>query len=375
MMATRLLRSLRLQIGLLALSTLGCLLTACFHAPAPIPPPKPVPPVNAFVGSAACQECHPKEFALHRASRHALTLRPMRRPDLGALAPPTGPIPKTTYLLLRDGDAYRFAQSEDRQEFLPLDLAFGSGKTGMTYVSVRNGASLVEARMTYFPHLRTWEITPGQELERDAKTGMLHQGDFPRRCLLCHAVSLPTNTLLPQPSFFGVGCESCHGPGGLHVAAMRSGRGDNLYMEKMHTWGAARINELCGNCHSSAEQVVKMDSQADMTQRFQPYGLMRSDCYLRSQDSLSCLRCHDPHTNARTDTHFYDQVCLQCHAGQTARRPAIAGKPCPVNPARQCTRCHMPRRKVFADTSIPTAMADHFIRVVIAGGRLPKTSE
>src|SRR5262245_38761081 len=59
----------------------GVLLAAagCDHKAAPPLPSKPsgtpVAATNAFVGSAACAECHPRETQAHAASRHAVTLR------------------------------------------------------------------------------------------------------------------------------------------------------------------------------------------------------------------------------------------------------------------------------------------------------------
>ena len=36
------------------------------------------------------------------------------------------------------------------------------------------------------------------------------------------------------------------------------------------------------------------------TQRFQPYGLMKSACFLKSGNRLSCSTCHNPHRDVET---------------------------------------------------------------------------
>jgi hypothetical protein len=102
-----------------------------------------------------------------------------------------------------------------------------------------------------------------------------------------------------------------------------------------------------------------------MTQRFQPYGLMKSRCFKESHDTLSCLTCHNPHADASADPATYVSACLRCHpssASASARASGSAtGKPCPVNPRAGCIRCHMPSREVAPD--LPVRMADHFITV------------
>ena len=102
-----------------------------------------------------------------------------------------------------------------------------------------------------------------------------------------------------------------------------------------------------------------------MTQRFQPYGLMQSPCFQKSGDRLSCVSCHDPHTNVSTDRRTYEKACLNCHGVPASLHPdsktSVQSKPCPVNPREKCVECHMPTRKVFANSTLPIAMADHLI--------------
>lgn len=105
----------------------------------------------------------------------------------------------------------------------------------------------------------------------------------------------------------------------------------------------------------------------DQTNRFQPFGLSQSQCYRRSQGALSCLTCHDSHTNVSTDEKSYVAVCLSCHTVNASRRPPPLRTSvihlCPVNPKGNCITCHMPSRKMIVNSKIPTLMADHFIRV------------
>lgn len=290
----------------------------------------------------------------------------MERNSLGNLAPPRGPIPRTGYTVISDGDHYAFASQRYPDREIDLNLAFGSGKTGMTYV-LAGATRMSEAQMSFFPHLRKWYVTPGHKVVPDSMLGQAYDGSFPRQCVKCHSVSLADNTLLPQTKFFGVGCEACHGPGSAHIAAARRKGSADLEMEKIEKWAPKRINDLCAKCHVPPTQPDGTVPQTDETHRFQPIGIMKSACFVKSGEALSCSTCHDPHTDVSTDKQHYEKVCLSCHSARAGVQPVsqnlTKGRSCPVNPRTDCVACHMPPRRIFKDSPVPTYLADHFIRV------------
>ncbi len=351
-------------------------MAGCGHNPTPrrLPPvafsvsagPPAAAPPPVFVGSAACAECHPKEFASQSHSRHAQTLKAMTRADLGRLAPATGLIAGSGLILARHADRFGMGLAAHLDSIQPLDYALGSGKTGMTYVSLVEGGRVAEWRMSYFPHQRKWYTTPGDaDLDPHALARVLAPEDA-RTCFRCHAVMASHETVVPARRFFGVGCESCHGAGGAHVALMRAGKYAQDPMAASENWSADRQIALCGQCHGSA-MASSHPVTTDQTNRFQPFGLAQSRCFRRSNGALSCATCHDPHADVGTDTKAYEAVCLSCHTATAAHRPqplrTAAIMLCPVNPRDGCITCHMPARKMIANNSIPTLMADHFIRV------------
>ncbi|MCX6382523.1 MAG: multiheme c-type cytochrome, partial [Armatimonadetes bacterium] len=362
---------LPLLVGVLIVLTVILCVAGCTS---PAPPKASPPPVesafvtplhNDFVGSGACVECHPNEVKTHTASRHANTLRSMSRKALAKMAPPDGTIPDTIYsIATKDGSIGLATQGQPEQGIYPMQLAFGSGKTGITFASVQGTTQLAEMRKSYFPNLRKWHFTPGQEGMKDKAMGRMYDGEFPRRCVLCHAVTVPTNTIVPEQKFMGVGCESCHGAGSAHINAIRTGNAGNLNMEPLKQATGERINEMCGQCHMTEKRVEEMNMPRDSTGRFQPYGLALSQCFKKSSGKLTCITCHNPHADVSTDTPKYEALCIQCHSA--SNKPASAAPPtkaCPVNANSGCIKCHMPPQKIFKGTELPIYMPDHYIRI------------
>jgi predicted CXXCH cytochrome family protein len=244
----------------------------------------------------------------------------------------------------------------------------------MTYISLIENDSLLETHMSYFPVYKVWDVTPGQEVRvvGDTPFGRIDPSVPARMCVGCHATALPEHGkgIRPEPRFFGVGCESCHGPGKAHVDAVNAGKLNDLHMEDLGKIAPTKLNDLCGRCHRTAKNVDLDTVEVNLTQRFQPYALLRSRCRTGSNEPLSCLYCHDPHTNASKEMKRYEAVCLTCHtspAGSANNLVPISavdkrsGKVCPVNARDGCIGCHMRQRTAFADTSVPAKMADHLI--------------
>ena len=300
--------------------------------------------------------CHEAEFQSHSGSRHAQTLRDATLADLGPLAP----APDGKSLSVEEGrlvaEAPISAGTGVRRT--PLQLALGSGKTGITFMALFDATS-AEIRRSYFPKENAWYVTPGQDDAEPGRNGRIYTAEATRQCLSCHAVALPLESLAPERRFYGVGCESCHGAGAEHISAMQAGKPSReRAMESLKTLGGKAVNALCGRCHRTAEDVAGMGATATRnTVRFQPYGLSRSRCFKASEDKLTCITCHDPHADASTDLKTYERACLTCHSAGSG------GKPCPVNPAEKCVGCHMPTRPIFTRSKIPIEMADHFIRI------------
>ncbi len=338
----------------------------------PRPVKKAVIPVSSgkFVGSQTCEPCHAALFATHAKTRHARSLLNATLKELGELAPKAGPIPGGLNLR-HDNNALKLQlpkRADGTRREVELGIAIGSGKTGQTFL-VLEGEQSAEIHQSYFPALKKWHVTPGQEDLDPKLVGVTHTPETTRRCLGCHAVTSDDQPPVPERKFFGIGCESCHGPGESHLAAMAKGPGEYSVATESHkAESGEKINALCGRCHRTAEDVATMPPIAkENTNRFQPYALTLSKCFVKSKGKLTCITCHDPHADASTDTLAYEKTCRTCHDGSVKEKPV-----CKVNPAEKCISCHMPSRDVFqGEPKLPITMADHFIKVWKPGKLLP----
>jgi hypothetical protein len=311
----------------------------------------------AYVGSNACAVCHKAEFDAESRTHHAYSMRRANRKELGRYSPPTGPIFGSAYTIeeTSSGD-FVFKSSDPGAGSATIEYALGSGIANMTFVGQFVSGGLTEFRLSFNPSLRKWFVTPGQETSEDLELGTPHPTGIARQCVHCHASALNADTNKPLDDALGVGCESCHGPGGRHIASVhRGGISGNLEILNPGKQSPHEVNMACGTCHRSIDDVSLAGLAPINTARFQPYAIEISDCYRKGGQKLSCLTCHSAHTDVSTDTKKYESVCLSCHG------PGSKSKICHVNPSEKCISCHMPQKRVLPGTKITLTMTDHLI--------------
>jgi tetratricopeptide (TPR) repeat protein len=320
-----------------------------------------------YVGFGRCGECHQKIVQAQRGSRHAQTFR--TRGDLEDLPPSSGPRPdpfNPKYfheVKHENGETVFNTRLTDGEMQAIVEFVLGSGDRAMTPVGRDRDGNWRELRMSHYHSIGDWDRTPGHALEprqTHEYLGLVQDGDTLRRCLGCHTthgrIGPGGSVKVPERGF---SCERCHGPAGNHLLAMEGHLSDPA-IGRPRLASASALNALCGQCHGAEGRGISPDDP-EMA-RFQATSLPMSRCSSVAPESMSCLTCHDPHHNAERSPGYYESKCLECHAGndRTTEDGDMPRRTCPVDPVRDCLRCHMPR----VQTSVPhTTFTDHYIRV------------
>ncbi len=339
--------------------------------------PEPAP----YVGEARCAGCHPDVARTARASRHARTFR--RGRDLADLPLPDRPVtdpdnPQVSHTLRRvDGQVQVHTRVADRILRAVVDYALGSMDRYISLVGHDEEGQTRTLRLSYHRSAEGsgWDRTKGHAVHPARVDDFLGErfssADEQQECLVCHTTSSRAirQQVGPEAADRAIGCERCHGPGGLHLASIAARFPDAAIANPAQA-APKEINQSCGGCHSQHFLAMPSARTAPDWTRFPGSTLPQSRCYTESGGALNCVTCHDPHTNAESSRPYYEAKCLSCHATSSTRghaMPIPSGQtdaafrsPCPVNPRRDCLDCHMP--KVRYDW-LHADFTDHYIRV------------
>ena len=188
-----------------------------------------------------------------------------------------------------------------------------------------------------------------------------------KKCAECHedqsshfAGATHSRLALKDGSGRDIGCESCHGPGSVHVKA-GGGKGTIVNPNKSP--------ETCFTCH--------LDKRGE-------FNLPHAHPVLAGQ--VTCSDCHDPHRGhviSRTgaDLETPNETCTRCHTAQKGPflfKHGAMDEGCTVchNPhgsvnqkmlvardANLCLRCHLEHPAMAGDGTIMAGGEDHRTRL------------
>ena len=322
--------------------------------------------------SAVCAKCH-AEGRTQPATDMAHALETVEQDRILSDHPLlTATVGKYSYRIERKGDQTLYSVTDSTATIsMPIRCAMGaSSALGQTFILEKDG-KFYESSMSWFRALNGLGPTLGQESSRaanldEAAGKLLSQGDA-RRCFECHATDAVSGEQLTLDKMTpGVQCSQCHEATQEHLVALVKGSGKPVVpagLAKLRDLSAEQASDFCGRCHRTWSDVVTRQAYSINNVRFQPYRLWSSRCYDPDDARISCVACHDPHTEVSKEPTDYDAKCQACHGGGKA-----GAKACRVSRSN-CVSCHMPK------TELPGAhyrFSDHRIRVVKANEPYPR---
>ncbi len=360
-----------------------------------------VPSEAAYMGVAACVDCHSEQVALWRGSHHELAMQPASEMSvLGAFNNTEfSHNGITSRFYTRDGGYFIETDGLDGQlDEFPVRYTFGVEPLQKYLLELPGGRIQTLGA--------SWDSRPGGEGgqrwfhvygdQAIHHTDVLHWTrlgqNWDSMCAYCHSTGLKktfkpeTNTFNTSWAEINVACEACHGPGSLHVEWAASeareydqtANGDKGFAAQLNerdgvSWiadpgsGNSRRNRprltqvetsTCAACHSRRSQIEVMPMPgSELLDGFRPAliqpplyyvdGQIRGEVYvwgsfLQSrmyQQGVTCSDCHEPHSLKLRASG--SAVCLQCHAAE--KFAASEHHLHPLESAgADCIECHMP---------------------------------
>lgn len=340
--------------------------------------PKAAQSTNAYVGSQECAVCHSNIY--EKYSRTDMG-RSMMKVDAALLK--TIPAEASIFdqklnrhfeQCAKDNALYQseFALDSEGKEIFrethKIDSIIGAGANGYGGI-VQRGDYLFEAPLSFYSNVNAWALSPGYQYGDYGFSRPILPG-----CIACHSGRAQPvadgNGRFGKPPFqqLAVGCENCHGPGEAHIAAasrdtivnparLSGWLSDNVCLP-CHQTGDARVlragkgfNDFRpGTALDNTLSIFMVPFSAEAAPKddlLEHYLSMRlSKCYRESAGKLSCISCHDPHTQptAAEAPEYFRKRCLTCHTEQSCSVPLVDRQK--QSPPDNCIGCHMPKRDV-----------------------------
>ncbi len=390
----------------------------------PFPAPTQNTSANAvkfedFAGSEACAACHQEIYDLWKNSTHGKAGGlPQEVKLLGEFDGKTRKF--------KDG-AVKPAINSDGQPYFEVEHS-GLGEQAFTVDAIVGGGHMYGGgtqtyfsrfpdgtiRFLPFDYIRDEKLWFGETKNRgwipiDENLSMTELSEWPptrvlgahsdfENCQECHGSQIQTTFEPAQRNYISkfqtlaINCESCHGPGREHIELAQSddlNDREKIGVAALETFSKDASLDVCFQCHALKDVLepgylpgknlfehyalkfpVLGDNPYHADGRIKAFGYQQnhlfSDCYING--SMTCVDCHDPHSQGYRDIHgnalvgkFDNAQCTDCHASKAVDISQHT-KHEPDSPGSECTACHMPflQHKAMGD-QLRFARSDHTI--------------
>jgi predicted CXXCH cytochrome family protein len=328
-------------------------------------------PSSEYVGSEACRECHEGVYRGWQTTFHAQKFQPVNAEFI------IGDFEKDNAVevsggrtvMTRKGDAFfaTTAGTDGTSSTFPIKYVLGSIWKQRYITELPNGAmqilpvqwNVVTANWSEYRGFESLKPgTPGHWTDKEQM--------FQYQCMGCHATNAKvthdeqTDTYKTSWQEMGVGCESCHGPGGAHVRAALPDKFDTI-VNPPRMPDPRRAAMVCGACHdvgsSDDGQYAypvnyrpgdDLRFHLDKDERTYPDGSPRThhqqyndwQASGHARAGVMCWDCHSPHVRGKFNRFQLklpgSLLCNTCHT-TIARAGAHS-----IHSTNNCIGCHMP---------------------------------
>ncbi|WP_394755819.1 multiheme c-type cytochrome [Rhodoferax sp.] len=379
---------------------------------------QPMAPESAqgrtYVGSEACKACHKKDYTIWKTSWHANMHRDVKADIVVAdfsgqeisytdvmVDTPDKKKAKIspTIRLNRDGEKFSMTliDKDDTANNQTWPIAYVFGGNWNQHFEARVGDAayptpmrwvVEDGQWTTVAFNDIWWIADGSPDGRPRKTEEMPKtktGDA--TCDGCHTTGYSaeknktSGRWVGQRIELGIGCESCHGPGSVHVDSA-----EKIDIVNPVRLGALQQDQLCGQCHSRVTNKQEKElsfplgfkpGSADLADRVDfwnftanPRNFWANGHSRKNRQQLhdvefskhraagvTCVTCHDSHTERKGVAQVRmerNALCSKCHEASAAmfKGSVMADKNV------RCADCHMAKIANRSDSTAKTR--DHW---------------
>jgi predicted CXXCH cytochrome family protein len=341
---------------------------------------------KAFVGSSSCAGCHTQAYQDWQGSHHDQAMQHATNTSVkGDFNNSSFEAPSNNAVFSTKADGFyaRLAGTNGQVSEHKILYTFGTEPL-QQYLVAFPGGRLQQLPVAWNTLTNQWFDPQPDLLAKPGEWVHWSEGgkNWNGMCADCHSNNVAKNFDLASNSYsttvaeLDVGCESCHGPGRDHIAAVSSANFDAA-IDKLHlsmTVGESSLAvvDQCGRCHARRQQLTNKfeHGSSQLLDHYLPqlltpptyhsdgqildevfvYGsFVQSKMY---HSGVGCVDCHQPHSvKLKAEG---NQLCVGCHSSEQFDTPKHHHHG--TNPSQsltiakdhlqgtQCIDCHMPGR-------------------------------